>query len=82
MGTSHTTGSKYLENNQGSALNIFLMTNERRTKELNENKKLNKIRVKIKQPQNERALIIKQYMINWHMSTMHNINKSRVSLLK
>jgi hypothetical protein len=38
MGTSSTMGSKYLEYNPGSELNIFLMNNEQRTKESTENK--------------------------------------------
>jgi hypothetical protein len=39
MGTSRTMGSKYLEYNPGSELNIFLMNSEqKRAKELNENK--------------------------------------------
>ncbi len=61
MVTSCTTGSKYLEYNPGSELNIFLMNNEQwklnQTKELNENKSRTKdeqkTNGKIEQQQNK-----------------------------
>jgi hypothetical protein len=41
-----------------------------------------KINKKSNNEQNKRTIIINLHDYNWHMNTMHNINKSGVSLLK
>ncbi len=48
-------------------------------KRMNENQTTNKIN---EQEQQNRATIINNTRHNWHMNIMHNINKSRVTLLK
>ncbi len=82
-----TAGSKYLEYNPGSELNIFPWTKNNENwigwsswTDKSRTKESNKSWTKGIKQQNKRATI-KIIYNNWQTSIMHNINKSRVSLL-
>jgi hypothetical protein len=81
--TSLTTGSKYLEYNPGSELNFCLLNNEQwKAKGIKWKQKSNKECMEKSNNEKITNNNDKYTWFNWHMNTMHNINKLRVSIEK